>query len=150
MWMCKIYGLRMKFPECSSVQGHQWNCFFAIFLCHLVHLDPVLPPIRILLEPRAFHSSDTQSYLHLHFLPSKKWPKGELPLGSCSRPKRVSPGVRAIWVTLGTCVQGNLLGVQVGQCQVVIWEEQGWDALKPLPWGRRGHIPSLLIGPPCR
>lgn len=131
------YPLRMKFLEGSSVQGRQWNCFLAIFLCHLVHTDPALSPIRILLELRPFHSSDRQSYLHLQFLPYKKWPKGEPHLDSCSRPGRVSPGVRASQVTWGLGSEGILWEYRLGSARWLSGRSRRcrrWDPLRPRPW----------------
>lgn len=146
------YPLRMKFPEGSSVQGRQWNCFLAIFLCHLVHIDPALPPMRILLKPRPFHSCDTQSYLHLHFLPSKKRPKGEPHLDSCSGPGRVSPGVRAAPGHPGDLCpresSGNAGWAGPGGCREEREvQEVGLSEAPPLEVGEATPPPSSLVHP---
>lgn len=116
-----LAGSRCSFRKVRLCQGRQWYCLLPIFRCHLTHIDPAcyLPPIGIPLGSRPFHSSDTQSCWHLFFVPYKKQPRRDL-LSELLQTWGVSLGVR---VTPGTCVQGSRLGMQAGQCQVVVEKE---------------------------
>lgn len=147
----------MKFPEGSSVQGCQCNCF----LCHLS-----LPsrPYR----PRA--STHQNSLGAQAWSPSLFTVLMHKALCTCtSSPIRSGPKGIPIWtpapdpgvcllvleppqVTLGTFVRGNPLGIQTGEYQVVVWEdpevqEVGPSKAPPLEVGEATPPPSLLVLP---
>lgn len=93
--------------------------------------------------PRPFHSSDTQSYLHLHVLPCKKQLKGDLHLDSCSRPAGVYSGVR---VTPGTVSKRVPWEYRLGSARW--WRRSGAGGRplrSPTPRGRRGHTPPFSL-----
>lgn len=127
-----LAGSGCSFRKVHLCQGRQWYCLLPIFRYHLTHIDPAcyLPPIGIPLGSRPFHSSDTQSCRHLSSVPYKKQPRRDLLSELLLQTWGVSLGVPR------TCVQGSRLGMQAGQCQVVVEKElEAEPLLGPAPRG---------------
>lgn len=114
-------------------QGHQWYFFLPMSCCHLIGVDPVLPPIRIPLRLGLFTALMHKALCTYTSSPVRNSQKGISSWTAAPDPGLCSPVLGWSRVTPGTCVRGSHLWRYRLEVPGVVGEEQEVDPSEAPP-----------------